>query len=189
MYIKTRDLGPTFANAGIQTKEAQLVTKDGELSLGHTYWDGGTRYTYRLIRLDNGDPAEIPHVNPPQFGGPNRQVVTMQEGIAVIEEYYSGHRYLTKIYIHPNNAAKLLPAPVELTDDERTVLLYTAGYKPSYAGIADYRFHNARQKTAITRDRWDAAKASCIGKRLLNRAGAITVDGRNAIAKDRPSYL
>ena len=189
MYIKTKDLGPIFRNAGIQTKEARLETRDGELSLGHTYWDGGTRHTYRLIRLDNGQPADIPHVDPPQFGGPSRQTLKMTEGIAVIEEFYTGYRTITKIYIHPNNAAKLLPAPVELTDDEKTVLLYTAGYKPSYAGIADYRFHNARQKTAITRDRWDAAKISCINRKLLNRAGAITVDGRNAIAKDRPSYL
>ena len=189
MYIKTKDLGPIFRNAGIQTKEARLETRDGELSLGHTYWDGGTRYTYSLIRLDNGQPAAIPHVDPPQFGGPSRQALTMTEGIAVIEEFYTGYRTLTKIYIHPNNAAKLLPGPIEISDDEKIVLLFTAGYKPSYAGIADYRFHNARQKTSITRDRWDAAKISCIGKRLLNRAGAITVDGRNAIAKDRHYYL
>jgi hypothetical protein len=178
-----------FRNASIQTKQAKLETRDGEKTLGHTYWDGGTKYSYTLIDLATGDVRSIPHVNPPQFGGPSRQTVVMQDGIALVEEYYTGHRYLTTIFIHPNNAAKLLPAPVELTDDEKTVLLFTARLKPSYAGIADYRFHNARQKTGITRERWDLAKQSCINRKLLNKAGAITTEGRNAIAGDRPSYL
>lgn len=189
MYVASKDLGPTFRNAGIQSKDCQLVTKEGELTLGHTYWDEGTRYSYSLIDLASGSLRDIPHVNPPQFGGPDRQRLTMQDGIAVIESYYTGYKHLTKIFLHPNNAAKLLPAPVELSEDEKIVLVFTAGLKPSYGLIKDYRFHKARRKHNITSERWLAAKASCIGRKLLNRAGAITNEGRNAIAKDRPSYF
>lgn len=68
------------------------------------------------------------------------------------------------------------------TEDERTVLLYTRRYKGSYGRNRDIRFSYANRETGITRERWEAAKASCIERKLLTKAGAITPAGRNAIA-------
>jgi hypothetical protein len=35
----------------------------------------------------------------------------------------------------------------------------------------------------MSREQWEEAKASLISKGLLNKAGAITVNGRNALRK------
>jgi len=89
------------------------------------------------------------------------------------------------IYVHPSNLAKLLPKPAELTRHERTVLGYTARLKSSYGGISNYRFHEAHERTGITLAEWDAAKQSIIGKKLLNKRGAITTQGRNALVAEK----
>lgn len=51
-----------------------------------------------------------------------------------------------------------------------------------YLQPKDYRFQTAQEYTKITREDWDAAKANLISRGMLNKAGAITVDGRNAVA-------
>jgi hypothetical protein len=61
----------------------------------------------------------------------------------------------------------------------------TAGLKSSYGGIPNLRYYESHRRTGITQERWDNAKAACIAAGLLNKAGAITVKGRNAIS-DKP---
>jgi hypothetical protein len=73
-----------------------------------------------------------------------------------------------------------LPAPTELTEDEEIVLVATRSLKASYGGVSNYRLSEARRYTGIDLHRWETAKAMLIAKKLLNKAGAITVEGRNA---------
>jgi hypothetical protein len=56
----------------------------------------------------------------------------------------------------------------------------TCGLKPSYNGIANFRLHEARRHTGISPERYEAAKASRIARKFLNKAGAVTTAGRNA---------
>jgi hypothetical protein len=88
-------------------------------------------------------------------------------------------------YVHPDNATKLLPAPqAELTAFEKIVLSATASYKSSYAGMDRYEMarRDCRNGTPFpTRDDWALAKQTLINLGLLNKAGAITPAGRNAI--------
>lgn len=73
----------------------------------------------------------------------------------------------------------MLPAADSgLTEDEKIVIVFTQSLKSSYGGVSNYRFHEANRKYKITSDRWEAAKASLISKKLLNKAGAITQEGR-----------
>jgi hypothetical protein len=105
----------------------------------------------------------------------------MIEGMIVIQES-EGYRPSILIYVHPNNVTKLIPmdnAP-ELPWIEKTVLIFTKSLKSSYAGIKNYRYHEAHRESGITLAEWEAAKVSLIIKGFLNKAGAITVDGRNA---------
>ena len=60
----------------------------------------------------------------------------------------------------------------------------TCSLKSSYGGVSNYRFHEARRYTGITAERYEAAKASLIARKLLNKAGAVTVEGQNA----RPAW-
>jgi hypothetical protein len=106
----------------------------------------------------------------------------MQTVIACVEHsIFCGKDMGLTIHIHPANANRLLPAPVELTWAERTVLLATMSWKSSYAGVSNYRFVEAQRTCGITLPEWENAKQSLIARKLLNKAGAVTVDGRNAI--------
>jgi hypothetical protein len=86
-----------------------------------------------------------------------------------------------RIHVHPENAPRLLPAPSELSEDELTVLMYTAHLKNSYGGRTNIRYTRAHTKTGITVERWDAARALLVSKKLLLVSGAITGEGRNAV--------
>jgi hypothetical protein len=86
-------------------------------------------------------------------------------------------------YVHPQNAAALLPAPsAELSEHEQIVLNATCSLKSSHNGRDRYQMaceHYSRDPL-MTREQWNLAKASLQAKGLLNKAGAVTVAGKNA---------
>jgi len=92
----------------------------------------------------------------------------------------SAHTSVT-VYAHPADITKSIEEKASLSKDELIVLVATRSLKSSYAGISNYRFHSASGQLGITLDRWNAAKESCISKGLLNKAGAITTAGKNAV--------
>ena len=94
---------------------------------------------------------------------------------------YGGRRHL-HIYVHPDDAPRLLPPAEGVTDNEKIVLTYTARLKNTYGGETNIRFREASRETKITAGEWENAKTALISRKLLNKAGAITVAGRNAIA-------
>lgn len=150
----------------------------------NSYWDGGSKRDYVLYDLDTGKLIGVQSNHP--FFEPNnpRDLIDPPESIAVVcHKIFCGKDMGLTLYIHPNRFTKLLPAPVELSDHERIVLKYTSGLKSSYAGISNYRFVEANRNTGISHEQWESAKRLCIEKGLLNRAGAITPDGRNQIER------
>lgn len=72
---------------------------------------------------------------------------------------------------------------VELGWAEKVVLVATRAYKPSYGGIANYRFRTASRETGITREAWDAAKQRLLRAGLLKPSNAITDAGRDAVVQ------
>ena len=85
------------------------------------------------------------------------------------------------IYVDPNTATKFLPDPIKINDNERIVLEFTSTYKNTYAGIKNYRFYEASKKVGISLDDWNIASDTLKTSKLLNKAGAITTTGRNAL--------
>lgn len=139
-------------------------------------WDGGSRETYRLVRLTDG--AEIPasdNMSAPWDKARQDRVVTLESGVTVVKHsVFCGRDMGLTFFVHPNDAARLLPPSVDdLSDTERKVLNITSGYKSAY------RADELRRQSVSPADH-EAARASLIAKGLLNRAGAITVAGRNA---------
>jgi len=61
-------------------------------------------------------------------------------------------------------------------------LKYTSRYKNTYGGETNIRYKEAKRETGISQDAWNTALASLKTSKLLNKAGAITTAGRNAIA-------
>lgn len=155
-----------------------------------SYWDGGSRSYFKFIKLDGTDSTvTVPPQSAfdPQIQGAD--AVPLQPGLACAEHIiFCGKDMGIRIHVHPENAPKLLPAPTELTEDELTVLKYTAHLKNSYGGETNIRYTRANRTTGITVERWDAAKASLISKKLLMANGSITGEGRNAAIGERIDY-
>lgn len=158
-------------------------------------WSGGSRDHYSAIDFANGTTRAIPGQQSSPWNEARRDVsVKIEPGfVLVCHSMFCGKDMGLTFYVHPDNATKLLPAPVaELTAHEKLVLQATCSFKASYGGMDRYEMMAGEVRYAgtkhvqppfPTRPEWDAAKQSLIGKGLLNKAGAVTVAGRNA----RPS--
>lgn len=70
----------------------------------------------------------------------------------------------------------------ELTWEEQVVLA-SFGYKPSYAGIKDYRKYEAMRSTNISEPEYDAARASLKSKGLIRPNNALSPVGQEARKK------
>jgi hypothetical protein len=168
---------------GYKGRTVQVRVTEGPLDL-RSYWDGGSRTTFAFVRLDTLKTAQMP----PQsaFDAPigGADAFKLVPGVVVVEHRIScGRDAGICINAHPADAnhAALSAPKVDLTRAQRIVLVATRSYKSSYAGRKEYRFHEARQQTRITRAEWDTAKGACIASKLLNKRGAITDAGRNAV--------
>ena len=148
-----------------------------------SYWEGGSRDYFRFYSLADGRVStEVPSQS--AFDRPVQGIdaVVMPEGfICVRHSIFCGKDSGITLIVRPENAAKYLPAPIELSREEQIVLIATCSFKSSYAGQSNYRFHEAHGDTGITSQDWESAKASLITRGMLNKAGAITNDGRNAL--------
>ncbi len=188
IYMKLTDpavaslLAKTFPGCNYHTATVHVSTGGMPLT---SYWSGGTREYHKIIRLSDLAVFAVPE-NGSGFSqtdrvcGPAGLPVSLPAPDFAVVTHTQGSSKGIAISIHPDNAAKLLPAPIELSWAERVVLVATRSLKSSYAGISDYRYHEAHQDVGITRDDWDTAKAALIGRKLLNSAGAITTEGKNA---------
>jgi len=185
IHLDPREVPSVFCRAFPNYRGRKFVVGVREsVTLEANYWSGGTRYEYCGVDLLTG--AVLPpdcgeYGNP--FVNPEVPTVTLEPQRAIVcHKIFCGKDLGLTIYLHPANVAKLLPKPAELTRGERIVLKYTASLKASYGGISNYRFHEAHQRTGITQQEWETAKSSLVDKGLLNRRGAITTKGHNALA-------
>lgn len=169
-----------YTGRKINMKAKETVTISG------TAWDGGSRDTYFVLRLSNGDTLPVPRMNPSAFGGPAEDpVINLQDDVCVVRHsIFCGKDMGLTIFVHPNNMAPLLPPKADLTIEERSVLLATKSYKSSYNGQTRREMHNdwcRAPYVKLSQEAWDTAKATLITKGLLDKRGAITVEGRNVV--------
>jgi hypothetical protein len=168
------------AYPGYTGKKFQIKVLESTIDV-RSYWDGGSRDYYTFVRLDTMAVMPIP-----QQSAFDKQVVGADSVqlipgmVCVKHSIFCGKDMGLTIYVHPDNAPRLLPAKTDLSDDEKIVLTYTCHLKSSYGGISNFRFHEAHREKKITLEAWEAAKASLIVKGLLDKRGAVTIDGRNA---------
>lgn len=95
------------------------------------------------------------------------------------------HTYpkMARLYVHPEVIPLWLPKTDGLSRDEQIVLVAVRSYKSSYLGIKDYRCWEARQATDISKEAYQVAKARLIEQGHLDKRGALTVKGRNAVGR------
>jgi hypothetical protein len=186
-YLERKDVPQVVLNAfpDYNGKKFRLSVCDS-VDLHNAYWDGGSRTEYRAVKLDTG---EISSANP-QITNPFRvpsapSVEIPARTVIVAHIIFCGKDVGLEIFARAEDVAPMLPPVCELTEDQKIVLEYTRSRKPSYNGISNYRFHEARSYTGITSERWEQAKAEMITSGHLDKRGAITPKGKNAITKER----
>ncbi len=180
---------PAFLRGGYSGKKfGAIVCTEVSVPSDSGQWGGGSRDVYNFIKLDTGETAPLLRAMQTGWNEPRKETtVKLEPGFAVVmSTIYNGKDLGLTFYIHPDNAAKLLPAPSpELSAHEKLVLQATCSFKSSYGGRDRYDmmaremgFERANQ--IPTRDEWNAAKTTLISKGLLNKAGAVTPAGRNS---------
>lgn len=174
-----------YAGKKFKARACESVTVPSDAGL----WSGGSRDTYRYIRLSDGATVTHPMMQVSPFNeGRQDHEITLQLGFAIVQStMFRGVDHGLTFHLHPSDIAAMLPAPAaELSALEKIVLEYTASRKSSYGGKDRRQMYNddcrysSNPKPEVSADEWNAAKATLIGKGLLNKAGAITVAGKNA---------
>ena len=148
-----------------------------------SYWAGGSRDYYAAVNLSTGERLPVPANGSGFDGGPIApNGVTVPPGYLIAQHSIScGVDMGITLPVPPGTALAFLPSPETLTASERLVLDYTSRLKNTYAGETDIRYRQANRDHGIAKADWETAKAALISRRLLNKAGAITVSGRNAL--------
>ncbi len=178
IHLNLNDVPSQLRGSYTGRKFKAIVTDKVTIPMDAGLWSDGSRDTFTIVRLADG--RELPASD--DFSAPTsgrqERTVTLEPGIAVVcHAIFNGVDSGLTFYVHPDDAAKMLPAPAEeLTDIERKVLNIIGGIKSSYRkqeaeneGISDADYETARQ--------------SLFQKGLIDKKGAITVAGKNARSK------
>ena len=149
-----------------------------EVSLTGGYWDGGTRSEYVAVDLSTlrtSAAGDLYHAS--AKGAPT---VSLEPGIAIVEHsIFCGQDMGLTFHIHPNDSPQLIPPVDTVTDHEKIVLEFTGSLKNTYGGRTNIRFTEAAHRYEISQEEWTAAQESLKTSKHLNKAGSITVTGRN----------
>lgn len=181
MYIDSPEVRALVNRAFPQYKGKSFRVSPFEVPMHlHSYWDGCSRNYWCAVRLTDGLTSAVPE-NGTMFTPAIGECKELPAN-TVLVQYHAGNHEYCEVYVKPENLNRfMLPAAVQLTREESIVLTATRSLKSSYAGIKNYRFHEANTETGIQPGEWEAAKTNLFSKGLLNKAGAITYAGRNAI--------
>jgi hypothetical protein len=166
---------------GLKCQSVEAIITDSVHFYG-TNWDEGNRRDYVIVRLEDMKRLRIEEAPFMERSPVHENAFKLPPGFVVVVHVIGRYEHV-EIHTAAENVTPLLPAPTELTEDEEIVLVATRSLKAAYGGVGNYRFVEARRYTGIDLNRWETAKATLIARKLLNKAGAITVEGRNACPK------
>jgi hypothetical protein len=192
IYLEARQVPVQLRGGYAGGKFAVVVGESMTVPADAGLWDSGSRDTFTACRIADGATVPFPgQASAPWDNSRADRRVPLAPGFCVIERsMFQGRDMGMTFYLHPVDAAPMLPAPVTLTAMESLVLAYTASRKSSYMGRNRYQMaqddrasslrYGGNAGDAFTLADWDLAKASLIARGMLNKAGAITPAGRNA---------
>lgn len=142
----------------------------------HAYWDGGSKTSYLFVNLDTWQampmPAETANPFRPEAHG--RFVLPFNVGV-IEHSIFCGKDTGLTLVVREDNATPMLPAPDTLTPGQRQVLQIIKSLKSAY------RLEEAWRQGLSTLS-YETTKRELIRDGYLNKAGAITIKGRNACA-------
>jgi hypothetical protein len=194
MYLEANQVPPHLRGSYSGQKFQAEIAASIIIPVDSGLWSGGSRDMYYAIRLADGRQISISGENRAPWDKSRQDwQLTIEPGIAVVRHsMVCGKDMGLTFFVNAADAAALLPAPsAELSPHEKIVLNATCSYKSSYGGRDRYQMaradveYNAEKRAAFpSREQWETAKLALIDKGMLNKAGAVTVKGRNAESRD-----
>ena len=183
MYLEANQV-PSHLRAGYTGKKFQAVPQETvTVPRDAGLWSGGTRDTFTVMELATGRVADASdNITSPWNEARQDRLIPLKSGYAVVKHsFFCGNDMGLTFYVHPDDIVKLLPdtAALGLTDIELKFLAVMRGIKSGYR--AEYFSRMKLNQTDI-----DGYKAKFTAMGLLNKAGAITVKGKNACENIRP---
>ena len=155
-----------------------------------SYWDGGSKDYYYFYSPKNQTMLEV-HSNHPMFEpGQPAILKTLPNDLILIEHsIFCGKDMGLTFYVNPENLGNYLPqSNTDLTEIEIAVLCATRSLKNTYAGQTEIRYKTVKGKFPMTFAEYRDIQNKLVSKGLLNKAYAITPDGRNAVADNRDFF-
>lgn len=168
-----------YAGKRFQAEPVESVTIPSHAGL----WDSGSRTTYSAIELATGRALPVSdNMSAPWSDKRQDQVVALRAGFAIVKHsIFCGKDMGLTFFVHPSDVVKLVPeqpqddlSPVEL----KALAIYRA-IKSSYRP-------DSLRRAGISEGEAEAIKAKLIRLGYLNKAGAITVSGRNRSGNASP---
>lgn len=186
IYMRAKDCPPwthpIFKNERHAGKVNVNVAEQAHISGGGHYW---------FCNMNGPDGVEVI----PQYVSGNEDIIssplmerqlycggdlTLAPGVMVLKRSTMGCSQFFTLWCHPSDINQgLLPTKIDLTLAEKIVLQATCSLKNTYGGRTNIRFHEANEYTGISQRAWDAAVAALTAKGVLDKRGAVTVEGRN----------
>lgn len=175
IYLDPKLVPPQLRVGYTGQKFAAIVCTEMTVPVTAGLWNESSRDTYKIVRLEDGAALKTGEDHLAPWSEERKEhKVKLDQRFAVVRHTISrGVDMGLTFYIHPGAAAPMLPKAVTLTETERAVLNIIGGIKSAYrASEAAYK--------GISPADYDAAKVTLTAQGLLNKAGAITIAGRNA---------
>ncbi len=148
-----------------------------------SYWSGGSRDYFAFYCLPTTNIATVESNHPTFESDKPCKLDELPRGMLLVKHcYFCGKDMGITVYANKEDLTGMLPKSTPVTDNERIVLSYTSKYKSTYGGVKNLRFVEANRSTGVTEEDWNNAKASLIASKHLQKNGAITPKGRNAIS-------
>jgi hypothetical protein len=143
-----------------------------------SYWSGGSRAYYVAVNLQSGQSFPVPENGTP-FMPEVFQASTLPANWAIVRHtIFCGKDLGLTVSVNAENLQKMLPPARNFTKAQVAVLVFTRERKSSYNG--KNRQQMAQDEIGLPAPEWNQARAELIAMGLLNSAGAITNEGRNA---------
>ncbi len=189
IHIEPKDVAQIIATTfpGYRGKTVK-VTASETVSLYDLNWSGGSRNQYRTCTIDGQPMGSADRFNAmaPWDNVAEGKSLPIPQGFVCVEHsIFCGKDTGLTVYVNPADMPRYLPSKPELTADERLILDATRSLKASYNGMDRYEMkrRDAYPKPFMSRDQWETVKAGLVAKGLLDKRGAITLAGKNAIAR------
>ena len=188
LHIDRKDIPTSLSRAmGGYNGTKFRITGTERVTFHDMQWSGGTRSTYTVVNLETGEtkPLQDPRAFPQNMGQPGSAEIELNWCV-VEHSMFCGKDHGLTFHVHPDNMAKLLPEPgTALDPDVEAFLVATSCLKNTYGGRTNIRFEEASRVTGINPVQWSVAKRGAIELGYARKNGAITNEGRNAIANSK----